>query len=368
MTPKPTISQVTESQFAQMRHTAEVADDALAAATPLAWRPGQSLWVIAIGAASHAGQILVESLRPRGVAAINLEALAARDAALAGLTADHYVLISQSGNSTEPLAAAQALGPGQRIVITDGATSPLVEACPGAAIVPLGGVIDAGVYVSGYSCTLVAMAALAETCAMSLGHPVELMAAAERTYAQFGPAAPYLAETLDAMTALDIVGHGPDYGAAQAAALLLREACALPAAPHHLRQYLHGPMESLGSRPWNTSASDGHWGQATLPIVMPGDPVVPQPGVLLFGDARERTLAAQLRAAFVPTLRFAAGPTPAPPDGDPLTFCLDLPAPGLATAAAQAVFTQLIASHLSTHRHINPGAWRFPQPDTKTTP
>ncbi|MCL2803251.1 MAG: hypothetical protein FWD29_04790 [Micrococcales bacterium] len=380
---KPTLAQAAAGQFDLMDQTAALLEPQPARAGLKPWRAGQSLWVIAMGAASALGQVLVELLRNRGLLAINLEAQAAGRHAAAGLVADHYLLISQSGQSRETVEAAGRLGSGHRIVVTGQPRSAL--AAFGDVVVPLALVVDAPVYMAGNTCTMVALAALARACGHDLGDPGGLAGIARGCFDQFTGQASNAAGQLAPLSSMDVVGAAESFGAAQAAALLWREAGAMVTAAFSTRQYLHGPMEALG----------------------------PNAGVVLFGQERERGIAQQLRAAGVTALVFSAAGSAVPSDptdptdpgrspkpiaaggtadpgrspkpiaagntADPdaslslptashaasLDFHFGPAASGLETAVAQIVFSQLIAIELATLRRVSPGQWRFPQSDTK---
>jgi glucosamine--fructose-6-phosphate aminotransferase (isomerizing) len=116
------------------------------------------------------------------------------------------------------------------------------------------------------------------------------------------------------------VGEGVSYGSAAAAALLFREAAAIPAAAFETRQYLHGPMEA------------GSGDTATV----------------TFGEGLADGIVRQLRADAV------------------LARAVHIPlASGLALAVAETVWAQLTVlelAHLTGNQVVD---WRFPRPDTK---
>ncbi|MEA5054638.1 MAG: hypothetical protein VB093_14465 [Propionicimonas sp.] len=299
------------------------------AAHPLpAWAPGETVAVIGMGAATNAGTAFVEGLRQAGVRAVNLDASAASGYPVDRL-ADHVVLISESGRSPEPIAVAQTLPAGRRVVITNDPGAPLAQY--GDVVIPLGGFTDSGVYTIGYTTTLVALARLARTAGVDLGDPAGFAGVATQALAAAAPHAASLAERLDGFSSLDIVGQGTSYGSAVAVALLVREAAGLASAPYETYQYLHGPME--GVRP---------------PL-----------GVLVFGDGRERALTTQLAQAGVDVIRFVADTSGAD------ARHLGRSTTGLATTVAEVVFTQVIVAELARRRSMRIGNWRFPQPDTK---
>jgi len=307
--------QAIASQPQWMRLAAELAGEALGAAPLTPWTAGQTVAVVGMGASTNAGAVLVAALRQAGLRAVNLDASAVADYPPGYDAADHVIVVSESGRSPEPIAAAARLGV-RPIVVTNDPASPVTQGA--ALVVPLGGFTDSGVYTIGYTTTLVALAAIAAAHGVQLTDPAALAGVAQAALSDFAAAAPSLAAGLDGRCFLDIVGRGVSAGSAQAAALLFREAPGLASAPFETLQYLHGPMESSG----------------------------PNSATMLFGDGRERGIADQLRAAGALVIQLSA-------------------APGYAGAVTEIVFAQLIAAELARRRGVQVGQFRFPQPDTK---
>jgi len=243
---------------------------------------------------------------------------------------DHVIVISESGRSPEPIAAARRMGI-KPIVITNEMASPVAELSD--VVVPLGGFKDSGVYTIGYTTTLVALAAIAEAGGVPIADAAGLADVAQIALADFDGQLVDVAAALDKAAFLDIVGQGTSAGTAQACALLFRESTAMPTAWHQTVQYLHGPMEPCG----------------------------PASAVLLFGDGRERAMAAQLRDAGALVIGFSTQPG----DADPGMHRLSVPAEGYAGAVAEAVFAQCLAADLAELRHRAVGKFKFPQDDTK---
>ncbi|MDR0284846.1 MAG: hypothetical protein LBI33_08145 [Propionibacteriaceae bacterium] len=299
-----------------MARTAEVASQALGGGEGKPWALDETVAIIGMGASTHAGTVFVEALRAAGQRAINLDASAVARYPAGFRVAEHVIVVSESGRSPEPIAAVARLGV-RPIVVTNEASSPVAAL---GSVVPLGGFVDSGVYTIGYTTTLVALAAVAQAYGVPLVDPASLADVAADALAGYGATAEVVAEAVDSKDFLDLVGSGPSYGSAQAAALLLREAVALPTAAHETLQYLHGPMEACG----------------------------PRSAVLVYGGGRGVTLAAQLRAAGAYVAEFQA------------------PVPNAyAAAVAETVFAQLVAAALATRRGSVVGEFRFPQPDTK---
>ena len=112
----------------------------------------------AMGASTWAAEFLVHEARRRARMVLNWQAADWRG--LSFSPASLAVGISESGRSPETIEALGQCG-GHRIVITNVPDSPV--AAEADTLVPLGGVVDAGVYVSGYTSTLAALALIGET-------------------------------------------------------------------------------------------------------------------------------------------------------------------------------------------------------------
>ena len=205
-----------------------------------------TLILTGIGASWHALAPAVHALQRAG-----RRAYAVQPSAAAGL-GDAYVLVSQSGRSTELLELMERLDGAPTIVVSAFADSPLAQAAD--VWLPLGPERDTAVSTLGYTATL-----------QTLGLLTDALLGRESTWE---PAAvPSLdAEAFSRVQVLDAVGAGPAAGSAGETALLAREALMLPAAAYETRQYLHGPLESV---------TEGY-------------------GVILFGSERERRLAGTL--------------------------------------------------------------------------
>ncbi|MCL2464453.1 MAG: SIS domain-containing protein, partial [Micrococcales bacterium] len=321
------------SQPTWMASAAAAAAEVFAGRHPAPWAPGETVAVVAMGASTHAGAVFVEALRIAGVRAVNLDASGIAHYPQGFRPADHLIVISESGRSPEPIAAATRLG-GRPVVITNEPDSPVAQLAD--VLVPLGGFTDSGVYTIGYTTTLVALAAVARAHGVDLGDPQRLVHLAQVALTDFDPVAAQVARALDACGFADIVGQGVAAGSAQAAALLFRESTALATAAYETLQYLHGPMESCGAGT----------------------------GVLLFGDGRERGIATQLRAAGATVVAAVTEPGA----DEPGVHRLSVAADGYPAAVPQVVFAQLVAAELAALRHRDVGRFGFPQPDTKLDP
>jgi glucosamine--fructose-6-phosphate aminotransferase (isomerizing) len=138
-----------------------------------------------------------------------------------------------------------------------------------------------------------------------------------------------LVEGVADSVAADVVGAGASLTAAEEGALMLREACRLPAAAYETRQYLHGPMESAGR---------------TAHIVL--------------GDEREAALALQLADAGHRVLY--VGPCAAPVPH------VEIPrlAP-VARAIVENVVLQRLVVKVAAARNVPVGEFVFSMDDTK---
>jgi len=307
-----------------MRRTVELASQAMANVT--AWGPSDTVAVVGMGSSTNAGAVFVEAMRQAGHRAVNLDASAVAHHPDRYDVADHLIVISESGRSPEPIAAAKRIGL-RPIVVTNAPDSPVGKLSD--IVVPLGGFLDSGVYTIGYTTTLVALAAIARAHGVTLADPASLGEVAAEVLQDFGHELGDDAEVLNQASFLDIVGQGVSAGSAQAAALLFRESTQMPTAAHQTIQYLHGPMECVRS------------GSA----------------VLVFGEGREDALVAQLEDAGATVFQFV---------GDAwATRAIGVPTSGYATAVADIVYAQCLAEQLATLRGIQVGKFRFSQPDTK---
>jgi len=317
------------SQPQWMARSAQLAEDALGGAGLAPWAPGETVAVVGMGASTNAGAVFQAALREAGVRAINLDASAVARFPDGYRPAEHVIVVSESGRSPEPIAAAAKLGVAP-VVVTNDPSSPVTAGA--RVVVPLGGFTDSGVYTIGYTTTLVALTAIARTAGVTLCEPAVMAEVAATALADFAADAPVIAGELDKRWFLDVVGQGPSAGSAQAAALLFRESSGMAGAPFETLQYLHGPMESSG----------------------------PHSATLLFGDGREGGIAEQLRADRALAIQMV----PHPGD-EPDIHHLSVAADGYAGTVAEIVFAQLIAAELAARRGIQVGQFRFPQPDTK---
>ena len=130
----------------------------LDAATIAQWKPGETVGIVAMGASSHSGHALVSVLAAAGFRAVNLVASDLLLAAPGYQPADHYIIVSESGRSPEPIDAARSLTTGRRIGISNFPGAQIAEVLDVA--LGFGGFADSGVYTVGYTSTLMAYALL----------------------------------------------------------------------------------------------------------------------------------------------------------------------------------------------------------------
>jgi glutamine---fructose-6-phosphate transaminase (isomerizing) len=286
-----------------------------------------------IGASAHALVPAVLTLRAAGRRAFALQATELDDASAREL-ADVFVLVSQSGASTETVAALERIRGVPMVAISARGDSPLAEASD--AWLPLGPERDTPVATLSYTATLQALGML---CDALLGQNATQWArlpelAEQVLEASAGPAAE-LAAGFAEVTALECVGGGPGLATAREAALLGREALRLPATGMDTREYLHGPLEA----------------------------VAPGFGAVIFGRSRERALAAEMashgaRVALVSDQSAVAG-------RDGLSV-FELPgAPAVAAPILQILPVQLLVDEVAGRRALTIGELRRHQDDTK---
>ena len=277
------------------------------------WRPGDTVALLAMGAAHHSTSALATVLRAGGIRAIDLVASEAGASGAAAL-GDHALVVTESGRSPEPIAAARAFPRGRRLVVTNDPGAPVAGVAD--ATIDLGGFADSQIYTVGFTAMLTAYEHLRRLLSIESFSPSCTMAdavgSALEAFAE--PAARHAAMLANA-SYVDVVGSGLSHAAACEIALLIREGLRIPAAAHETGQYLHGRMESVG--------------RGTVVVVI--------------GDGRERAIPESLAGIGVDVIVI----------GGPLggTLGADIPAfdvghhRGLARVAAEAVAGQrLIAS------------------------
>ena len=217
----------------------------LARSAPAPWQPGETIGVVAMGASSHTGNALVAVLAGVGIRAVNLVASDLAMGATGFQPADHYVIVSESGRSPEPIAAGRALTVGRRIGISNFPAAAIAEVLD--TPLGLGGFADSGVYTSGYTSTLLAYALLLDHMGVIPAGPeiAAIPVTVRAAMADYDAIASRVAKIVGAASSVDVIGRGTSYATAAETALMFREGLRIPSAAFDTFQYLHGPMEPL---------------------------------------------------------------------------------------------------------------------------
>lgn len=305
---------------AQVRELAEAG--ALADSGPL---------FLGIGASLAATSPATWHLRQRGIPAWRLDA---GDTPLPLAVRDHPVIgVSQSGRSSETLAALETVPAALRYGVVNTVPSPLGNLA--THLVDLGSIPDSYASTIGYTATVVAVSMIAEAWAGGRVDPTwhdfaRLFRDTERS----------LADQIERATALvasaptiDFVGAAPSAGSAEAGALLFREVARIPSSSMGTRQYLHGAMESAGE--------GAH---------------------VLFGSTREHEVARMLSAAGHRTVLITTDEV----DSDDNLEVVRLPrSSSNACAVLEALFLQQLVERVATDRGVDIEEFVFHNDDTK---
>jgi glutamine---fructose-6-phosphate transaminase (isomerizing) len=286
-----------------------------------------------IGASAHALIPAVLALRAAGRRAFALQATELDDGGAREL-ADAFVLVSQSGASTETVAALERIQGVPMVAISARGDSPLAEAAD--AWLPLGPERDTPVATLSYTATLQALGMLCDALLGQSGSVWSHLPALAEQVLQSGAApAAELAGAFAQIAALECVGGGPGLATAREAALLGREALRLPATGMDTREYLHGPLEA----------------------------VAPGFGAVIFGRGRERALAGEM-ASFGARVALVSDQGGL---GDEFSV-FELPqAPAVAAPILQILPIQLLVDEVADRRGLTIGELRRHQDDTKVT-
>ena len=220
--------------------------------------------------------------------------------------------------------------------MTNSGDGPLAEVADRA--LPIGSDDDTGISVLTYTASIVATVALADRLG-GLGVEVDVASLSDVMRQAIEATGP-VAERLDGVSALDVVGGGPSRSSAGYAALAIREAARVHTASFETRQYLHGPIEVAES--------------GSAAIVLGRDPEV--------------RLARELAGYGVLVLLVTDALGEAGGSEDEVGGPAVLRLPSVADAFVpllQAVPGQLLAAELARRRGIDPGTLRHVQEDTK---
>jgi glucosamine--fructose-6-phosphate aminotransferase (isomerizing) len=321
-----------------LSHSALVRD--LAAATIAPWAPGETVGIVAMGASNNTGHALVAVLAAAGFRAVNLIASDLLLAAPGYQPADHYIVVSESGRSPEPIEAARALTAGRRIGISNFPQSGIADVTD--VSLGLGGFDDSGIYTVGYTATLMAYALLLDrlgvvAVADDVARIPEIVAEALNA---FDAVAAEVGEVIARASAIDIIGRGTSFASASEFALMVREGLRLPSCHYETYEYLHGPMES----------------------------VTPTTVVVIFGDDRELAIPGDLLDAGVSVVLVTSAPlADIPAAGKPgLTIVsIDPSLSAFVKPIVETVFAQRVLQHAIEHLPYPLEEFRFSNLGTK---
>ena len=207
------------------------------------WRKGDTVALLGMGAAHHSTHALAQVLRQTGFRVLNTPASEIEGAEPAAL-GDHVVVVTESGRSPEPIEAARRFPAGHRLVITNDPNAPVRQVAD--AVVGLGGFADSRAYTVGFTAMLLAYDRLAAALALNADERGGVTEAVVTALDEFASPAGGLATSIAHASAIDVVGSGASFAAAAEIALLARECLRIPSAAFETKQYLHGPMESVG--------------------------------------------------------------------------------------------------------------------------
>ncbi len=290
---------------------------------------------LGIGASLAAACAPVWVLRSRG---IHSWRLSAGDYPLPFPVSVHPVLaVSQSGRSTETLAALDSLPPELRFAVVNTDPSPITAAV--ASYLSLGNIPDSYASTIGFTATITALAMIAEAWDGGIVDPgwAALPQQVRDLDARLGARAAELAESFEGAPWADFIGSGPSSGSAEAGALLFREVARVPSSGLSTRTYLHGSMESASSA-----------------------------GVhVLFGAERELEVARMLTAAGNRVILVTAAEVP---EADGLRVITLPKLPPSQRAVLEAVAMQVLVEAVARARGVEIEEFVFFHDDTKVAP
>ncbi|WP_285115407.1 SIS domain-containing protein [Leifsonia sp. fls2-241-R2A-40a] len=311
----------------------------LAAAPLPQWGADDSVAVVAMGASLNSSHALVAALAAAGHPAAGVVASDVADG-LQVVSADHSIVVSESGRSPEPLAAARRLAAGTRIGISNFPEQPIKDEVD--AVLGLGGFPDSPVYTSGFTATILAYALLLDHVgAVDAGAEASrIPARAADALRDYAGAAETIGQVLAAAKTIDVVGRGGSLTAAAELSLMVREGLRTPSTAFETFQYLHGPMEVLSD----------------------------DDALVIFGDGRELSIPSSVLDAGVPVvLVTTAAATDVPGAGHANLTVVQLPA-GLGVferAVVETVIGQLAIAAAIEHKPYPLEEFLYHQDDTK---
>jgi fructoselysine-6-P-deglycase FrlB-like protein len=252
-----------QSQPTLLAEAFELLSHDVAAARLTPWSAGETVGLVAMGASSNSGWVLAPVLARAGLRFANLTASEVRAVPGGFQPADHYVLVSESGRSPEPIAAGADLTAGERIVISAFPEAQIEEVTDAA--LGLGGFEDSPVYTVGFTATLLAYAVLLENRGIATEDPASIPGVVADALARYDEVGRAIGDLWASAAAIDVVGAGESMSAVAEIALMIREGIRTPAAGWDTGQYAHGPIESAGEGTCVVLVGDGR----ELPLVEP---------------------------------------------------------------------------------------------------
>ncbi len=335
-----TFSVALRAQPTGLRRAREEIALALDRSTIAAWSASDTIVVVAMGASSHSAHALVAALAEHGRRAVNISASELAHASPGFQPGDHYLVVSESGRSPETLSAASSLTIGRRIGISNHPEAQIAGVVD--LTIGLGGLEDSPVYTVGYTATLLAYAMLLDHVG-AVPEAYDLVGApdiVERLLIDFSDLAGSAGDIFASARSIDVIGSGASFASASEAALMVREALRTTSASFETMQYLHGPMEPMGS---------GHV-------------------LLVFGDGRELTVPdSVLDSGARVVLVTSASPADIPSAGHPgLTIVrIDGRHSLFVRAIVEIVFVQMAIDRAAEAKPFDLETFLFEQIDTK---
>ncbi len=180
-----------------------------------------------MGASHNAGHAFTAVTASAGLRAVNLIASEVLAGPAGFQPADHYIIVSESGRSPEPIEAARRLTSGRRI----GSNFPKAQINEVVDVsLGLGGVLDSRVYTVGYTGTLLAFALLLDKWGVvSTDQEISRVPAILRDiYGTYAARAQSVGHLIGAASFVDVVGAGTSYSTAAEFALMICEGLRIP--------------------------------------------------------------------------------------------------------------------------------------------
>ncbi len=246
MEPKASFVDAMRAQPENLTTARETVLRDLAAAGLSPWGADDTVAVLAMGASLNSAHTLVAALAAAGRPATPFVASDVADG-LAAVRADRSIVVSESGRSPEPLAAARTLTSGQSIGISNFPEQPIKDTVD--AVLGLGGFPDSPVYTSGFTATILAYALLLDSVGAldAADEAARIPSRAADALRDYTSVAETVGRVLADATTIDVVGRGGSLTAASELSLIVREGLRTPSTAFETFQYLHGPMEVLSS-------------------------------------------------------------------------------------------------------------------------